>query len=160
MDNSTPRQKTRTSKSPWPLLALLIALVLLGSVVRGSGDQKSEGKPAGSTLKIVNDDLIKVDNGDCRGCLYAVKGSIYNPNDEGVKNVVINYYIWKKWMGQDGHGLIIKETGGLVSATIKYLPPKKVVDFVATSGNAPVMTRESGLLPDPINAEITADWDQ
>jgi hypothetical protein len=89
-----------------------------------------------------------------------VSGSIYNPNSEGVSNVVIRYYIWKKWMGKDGHGSVIKETGGLVSGTIKYLPPKQTVDFTAASRNAPVMTPESGLLPDPISAEITAEWDR
>jgi hypothetical protein len=134
-------------------------LAMLVPTVRGSDDQKPTRKPAGETLKIVNDNLIKVDDGDCRGCLYNVKGSIYNPNDEGVKNVVIRYYIWKKWMGKDGHGLGIKKLGGLVSATIKYLPPKQTVEFTAVSRYAPVMTRESGLLPDPINAEITAEWE-
>jgi len=111
------------------------------------------------SLKIVNDSLVKVDYGDCAGCLYGVKGSVYNPNDTGVKNVVIRYYIRKKWMGQEGHGSLAKETGGLVSATIKYLPPKQTVDFSATSRNAGVRSQASGVIPDPISAEITADWD-
>jgi hypothetical protein len=102
---------------------------------------------------------MEVDKGDCRGCLYAVKGSIYNPNIDGVRDVVVRYYIWKKWMGKDGYGSIIKDTGGLVSATIKYLPPRQTVDFVATSQNAGVMGSKSGLLPDPISAEITAKWE-
>jgi hypothetical protein len=146
-------------KSFWAILASLIFVAILIPIARSSDDQKASRKPAGSTLKIVNDELIKVDDGDCRGCLYGVKGSIYNPNDNGVKNVVIKYLIWKKWMGKDGHGLAIKETGGMVSARIKYLPPKQTIDFTATSRYAPVMTRESGLLPDPISAEITADWE-
>jgi hypothetical protein len=125
-----------------------------------SGDQGTSRSNAGSTLRIVNDHLVKVNDGDCIGCLYAVKGSIYNPNNDGVKNVVIKYYIWKKWMGTEGHGSIIRDTGGLVAATINYLPPKQTVEFLATSGNAGVMTEESGLLPDPISAEITADWDR
>ena len=53
-----------------------------------------------------------------------------------------------------------KSNGGVVTATINYLPPKQTVDFVATSQNAPVMTPESGLVPDPISAEITAEWDR
>jgi hypothetical protein len=145
--------------------AALVALVLLSVIavcnaVARSGGQPAPPRPAGSTLKIVNDNLVKVDDGDCIGCLYAVKGSIYNPNSDGVKNVVVRYYIWKKWMGKDGHGSAIKETGGLVSATIKYLPPKQTIDFTATSHDAPVMAETSGLVPDPINAEVTAEWDE
>jgi hypothetical protein len=145
--------------------AALVAIVALTVIavctpVARSQDQSAPPKPAGSTLKIVNDNLKKVDDGDCIGCLYAVKGSIYNPNSNGVKNVVIRYYIWKKWMGKDGHGSAIKETGGLVSATIKYLPPKQTIDFMATSHDAPAMSQKSGLMPDPISAEVTAEWDE
>jgi hypothetical protein len=145
--------------------AALVAIVALTVIavctpVALSQDQSAPPKPAGSTLKIVNDNLTKVDDGDCIGCLYAVKGSIYNPNSNGVKNVVIHYYIWKKWMGKDGHGSAIKETGGLVSATIKYLPPKQTIDFMATSRDAPVMSQKSGLVPDPSSAEVTAEWDE
>jgi hypothetical protein len=147
-------------KSSRVILTLLIASLMLTSIVRGNDDQKPARKPAGSTLRIVNDNLVTVDDGDCRGCLYAVRGSVYNPNSDGVKNVVINYFIWKKWMGKAGHGLAIKGTGGLVSATIKYLPPKQTVEFTATSRNAPVMTRESGQVPDPISAEISAAWEE
>ena len=142
--------------------AALVAFVALSiipvcaPVARGQ-DQSAPPKPAGPTLRIVNDNLMKVDDGDCIGCLYAVKGSIYNPNSNGVKNVVIRYYIWKKWMGKDGHGSAVKETGGLVSATIKYLPPKQTTDFMATSRDAPVMSQKSGLVPDPSSAEVTAE---
>jgi hypothetical protein len=114
--------------------------------------QSSTRKPAGSTLRIVQDAFV------VNGYFYDVKGSVYNPNNDAVKNVVIKYYIWKKLMGKDGHGPVPKETGGLVSATIKYLPPKQILGFTATSQNAAVMTPESGS-PDPINAEISADWD-
>jgi len=55
------------------------------------------------------------------------------------------------------YGSLIKETGGLVTASIKYLPPKQTVDFTATSHNAPL---QIGLTPDPISAEITAEWDE
>ncbi|MBZ5668053.1 MAG: hypothetical protein LAO30_26160 [Acidobacteriia bacterium] len=144
---------------PYTKKRLLIAAVIFVTVVSTAHSQQPSRKSAGSTLRIVNDSLVKVDHGDCSGCLYAVKGSIYNPNNDGVKNVVIRYYVWKKWTGKDGHGSAIKETGGLVSATIKYLPPKQTVDFAATSSNAPVMTPESRMLPDPISAEITADWE-
>lgn len=116
---------------------------------------KAGGKGANLGLKIVKDELIE------NGFFYSVKGTVYNPNDKPVKNVVIKYYIWKKWMGQDGHGSAIKETGGLVSSTIKFLPPKQSVEFTAESRNAPIMTRESGLLPAPLgDAELSAEWDQ
>jgi hypothetical protein len=106
------------------------------------------------TLKIIKDGLFELNN------YYFVKGTVYNPSAKAVKNVVIKYYIWKKWMGQEGHGYIIRDTGGLVTATIKYIPPKTSIEFTASSRNAPVMTLESGLLPDPLEAEITAEWDK
>ena len=136
--------------------AVFVSLLLVvgSSTTLRSDDHPPARKPAGPTLRIVKDTLIDSDN------FYIVKGNIYNPNNDGVKNVVIKYYVWKKWMGKDGHGSAIKETGGLVSAKIKYLPPKQTVDFVANDGTAPVMTPESGLVPDPISAEITADWDE
>jgi hypothetical protein len=110
-------------------------------------------KESGPSLKIVKEGLLETDN------FYFVKGIIYNPYNRAVRNVRINYFIWKKWMGKDGYGSVIKETGGLVSATIKYLPPKQSVEFSATGGDsAPVMTLESGLLPDPIDAQISAEW--
>jgi hypothetical protein len=118
--------------------AALVAIVALSIItvcipVARSQDQSAPPKPAGSTLRIVNDSLMKVDDGDCIGCLYAVKGSIYNPNSNGVKNVVIRYYI---------------------------LPPKQTIDFMATSHDAPAMSQKSGLMPDPISAEVTAEWDE
>lgn len=140
----------KTRKSQWFVLTLAL-LVASAPCVLG---QASTRKPAGSTLRIVQDTLV------VNGYFYDVKGSIYNPNNDAVKNVVIKYYVWKKLMGKDGHGSVPKETGGLVSATLKYLPPKQIVDFTATSHNAAVMTPESGLSPDPINAEISADWDE
>lgn len=112
-------------------------------------------KEAAPQLKIIKDDLLKSDG------FYFVKGTVHNPSDKPVKNVVIRYYVWKKWMGKEGHGTSIRDTGGLVSANIKYIPPKQSVDFAATGGdNAPVMTPESGLLPDPLDAEITVEWDK
>ena len=88
-----------------------------------------------------------------------MKGTIYNPNARAVKNVIVRYYIWKKWMGKEGYGFVIKATGGLVVATIKYIPPKQSVEFTATGDdNAPVRTVESGPRPEPIDAEIVAEW--
>ena len=142
----------------WAILPSVAVAVLVVSI-SPSGAAQSTRKPAGSTLRIVQDMLIAT-GGLSGSNYYQVKGAIYNPNNEAVKNVVIRYFIWKKWLGQDGHGSIIKDTGGLVTATIKYLPPKQTVDFIATSPlGVPRMTTDSGLLPDPISAEITAEWD-
>jgi hypothetical protein len=99
-------------------------------------------------LQIVKDELLEI------GESKVVKGSIYNPNARAVANVVINYRIWGKYQGQDGHGSIVKGNGGLLTDTIKYIPPKATVDFVAR-GDIPMYVNES---PDPIQAEITADW--
>jgi len=133
--------------------SLLLAVLILALPICAQNKPKTETarKPAGSTLRIVKDALVS------DGYFYSVKGSIYNPNDEGVKNVVISYRIWKKLAGKDGYGSLIKETGGLVTASIKYLPPKQTVDFTATSHNAPL---QIGLTPDPISAEVTAEWDE
>jgi hypothetical protein len=141
------------------ILALLIIFATLSPIVGTSDEQKSQRKPAGSTLRIVNDELIKVNHGDCQGCAYAVKGSIYNPNNDGVKNVVISYRIWKKFMGKEDakRGEVVRANGGLVVARIKYIPPKQTVDFLANEGIAPVYR---DIEPDPINAdEIIADWE-
>lgn len=135
---------------PSRFLSVLVAL--LCTVASAIAQEKAQEKEAGSALKVVSDSLQKDGN------FYFVKGSVYNPTDTAVKKVVIKYYIWKKWMGQDGHGSRIKQTGGLVTANIKYLPPKQIVEFTAIGGdNAPVMVRD---VPDPLNAEITAEWDR
>ena len=105
--------------------------------------------PAGSTLRIVKDSLMETDT------RYFVKGSIYNPNSRAVKNVVIKYQIWKKFIGKDGHGSLIKADGGLETALIKYMPPKQTVDFT-TDDNASIQLDAK---PDPISAEIAAEWD-
>lgn len=106
-------------------------------------------------IKIIKDYLVDRDD------FYLVRGMAYNPNTEAVKNVVIRYYIWKKWMGQKDRGQAIRDTGGLVQAVIKYMPPKSSVEFVATGGDdAPVMSVQSGLLPDELQAEISGQWDE
>ena len=128
-----------------------------------SATEKVGAKEPNPELKIVKDELIENE------FYYSVKGTVYNPNDKPVKNVVIKYYIWKKWIGKDGRGNPAKENGGLVVSTIKFLPPKQSVEFTAESHNAPMFTRkapimlpeESALLPDPLgDAEISADWDK
>jgi len=51
--------------------------------------------------------------------------------------------------------------GGLVESTIKFIPPKQSVEFTtAGNGNAPAMTVESGVVPDPLDAKISAEWDR
>jgi hypothetical protein len=131
-----------------------VLFVWLAFVVSVSyADKQDTGADLG--LKIIKDELLE------RGTFYFVKGIIHNPNNESVKNVKIQYLIWKKWMGQDGHGTIIRDTGGLVQSLIKYIPPKQSVEFTAIGDNtAPVMTVKSGLLPDPLDAEIVAEWDR
>jgi hypothetical protein len=139
-----------------------VRLVVMAVVFAFSGavwSQQASRKPAGETLRIVNDKLVRVNDGDCVGCRYGVKGSIYNPNDVAVKNVVISYRIWKKFMGKEDvkRGSIVKENGGLVVARIKYIPPKQTVEFLADEGVAPVYR---DVEPDPVSVEkITGDWD-
>ncbi len=45
----------------------------------------------------------------------------------------------------------------LTTARIKYLPPKQTVDFTTTDSSAPVY---NGHRARPLNAEVTAEWDQ
>lgn len=136
-------------------LTSAILLLMVTALAVPVSDVHAQGKSAKPELKIIKDDLVE------RGNFYFVKGSVYNPNSRPVKNVEIKYYIWKKWMGKEGHGTVIRDTGGLVQATIKYIPPKQSVEFTAIGGdNAPVMTVESGLLPDPLDAQIAAEWDK
>lgn len=133
-------------------MLLLLAVALSASAQQRKPTAKAAPAPA---LKMIQDSLHQSGN------FYFVKGTVYNPHEKAVKNVVIKYYVWKKWMGKEGHGIRIRDTGGLVTATIKYVPPKQSVDFTATGDdNAPVFIPESGLVPDPLNAEITAEWDQ
>jgi hypothetical protein len=131
-------------------VSFLIALITTSSAYGNAQAKKTTVKSAGSTLKIVKDDLFK------QGGFYLVKGSIYNPNAKAVKNVVIRYYIWKKFIGHDDRGSTVKQGGGLVLARINYLPPKQTVEFTTDSG-APVYV---DVEPDPLKAEITAEWDQ
>jgi hypothetical protein len=132
--------------------ALLFALMVVPAAYGKGPASKPAAKDAGATLKIVKDGLYEHDG------FYFVKGSIYNPNANGVKNVVIRYYIWKKFIGHADRGSIVEKGGGLVIARIKYLPPKQTVEFAtATDDSAPVYTNAE---PDPLNAEINAEWDQ
>jgi hypothetical protein len=131
------------------LLAFLL-IVIPAAYEKGSATKTA--KDAGTTLRIVKDELSQ------RGNFYLVKGSIYNPNASAVKNVVIRYYVWKKFMGHDdvNRGSIVKQTGGLCEAKIKYLPPKQTVEF-ATDANAQIY---NDVTPDPLEASISAEWDQ
>lgn len=138
---------------------LAFVLLLFLTPIAHGGDQapkKPAARNAGATLRIVKDGLYERDG------WYLVKGSIYNPNARAVKNVVIEYRIWKKFMGKlmgpEASVRYIEKTGGMVRATIKYLPPKQTVEFV-TDDDA-VTLHENGELPDPLKAEITAEWDQ
>ena len=131
-------------------VSVLVVSIAAPSAHGNTQTKKTAVKSAGSTLKIVKDDLFK------QGGFYLVKGSIYNPNTKAVKNVVIKYYIWKKFIGHEDRGSIVKEGGGLVLAKINYLPPKQTVEFTTDSG-APVYV---DVEPDPLKAEITAEWDQ
>lgn len=128
-----------------------LLLPLLATFIAVGGASPASDKVAAPNLKIVQDSLIQ------REGFYAVRGSVYNPSAKGAKNVVITYRVWKKFMGKDGWGLRIKETGGLLVAKIKYVPPKQTVEFTtAPTDNAPV---QIGIEPDPTSAEITAESD-
>ncbi len=85
------------------------------------------------------------------GFHYRVIGKIYNSSDNALVNVSIVYNIWKK---NYPNGSLVKGADGQVSAHIKYLPPKQMVDFVAT-GNAPVITSSE---PRPSRSEIAAEF--
>jgi hypothetical protein len=193
-----------------------ITVILLLLIVAALGMSAQQRKPSAKArrpvpaLKIIQDSLHQSEYE------YFVKGTVYNPHDKAVKNVVIKYYIWKKLMGaedskltqQDAEAVKAKlkseiaayreqieaikatpatdthteveaarqvvalqrkildaisreprpaQTGGLVTANLKYIPPKQSVDFTATGCCADVMTSE---MPDPLSGEITAEWDQ
>ncbi len=136
-------------------LLLLVAFAASAQQPKPPAKAPSDAPPA---LKIIQDSLQK--QGEYS---YLVKGTVYNPHDKAVKNVVIKYYIWKKYMnctpliGQCKR----LQTGGLVTANLKYLPPKQSVDFTATQESASCCADQlPNEVPDPLSAEITADWDQ
>jgi len=144
----------------WCWIALIVASIFPVSGCQPNSQPMKEtateaAEGASPQIRIIKNDLINRDN------FYMVRGVVYNPNTKAVKNVAIRYYIWKKWMGQKDQGIVIRDTGGLVRAVINYMPPKSSVEFVATGGdNAPVMSVQSGLLPDELQAEISAQWDE
>lgn len=134
---------------------LFLGLALFAVLCPAQAAKKApsaSGKNAGASLKIVKDSLSDTEE------FYVVKGAIYNPNNRGVKNVVIKYYIWKKFMGQDNvkRGSLVKETGGLTTAKINYLPPKQTVEFTTSDSSA---VKYVDIKPDALSAEITAEWD-
>ncbi len=102
---------------------------------------------ASKAAHIVNDQLMESQD----GFHFRVVGKIYNSSDRALVNVYIVYNIWKKYYP---NGSLVKQTDGQVSARIKYLPPRQMVDFVA-AGEAPIF---SSAQPEPIQAEITAEF--
>lgn len=102
---------------------------------------------ASRAAHIVNDQLME----SLDGFHYRVVGKIYNSSDKALVNVYIVYNIWKKYYP---NGSLVNGTDGQVSAHIKYLPPKQMLDFVAT-GTAPIFSTGN---PQPIEAEITAEF--
>ena len=102
---------------------------------------------ASKAAHIVNDQLMVSSD----GFHYRVIGKVYNSSDKALVNVSIVYNIWKR---NYPNGSLVKGTDGQVAAHIKYLPPRQMVDFVAT-GNAPLISSSE---PDPIQAEIMAEF--
>jgi hypothetical protein len=102
---------------------------------------------ASKAAHIVTDQLTESPD----GFHYRVIGKIYNSSDKALVNVYIVYNIWKN---SYPNGSIVNGTDGQVSARIKYLPPKQVVDFVA-AGYAPIFSTSE---PKPIEAEIMAEF--
>jgi hypothetical protein len=150
------RNGSMTRLARVPSILLLAVAVLSASAQQPKPPAKASDAPP--VLKIIQDSLQKQG-----GYSYLVKGTVYNPHDKAVKNVVIKYYIWKKYMnctpviGQCKR----LQTGGLVTANLKYLPPKQSVDFTATQESASCCADElPNEVPDPLMAEITAEWDQ
>ncbi len=138
-------------------IAFLGAILALGL---GMAASQEASKPADATAAqlplrsaaskaahIVNDQLTESPD----GFHYRVVGKVYNSSDRALVNVVIVYNIWKKYYP---NGSLVKEADGQVSARIKYLPPKQMIDFVAM-GEAPIFSTDK---PQPIEAEITADF--
>jgi len=141
-------------------LAVLVSEVGVPAQSKPPTKASSEA-PTMPALRIIQDSLHR--QGEYS---YLVKGTVYNPHDKAVKNVVIKYYIWKKYMGRncepfDGQCKRL-QTGGLVTATLKYLPPNLSVEFTATqeSANCCADVLPNNGMPDPLVAEITAEWDQ
>jgi hypothetical protein len=102
---------------------------------------------ASKAAHIVTDQLMESPD----GFHYRVIGKVYNSSDKALVNVTIVYNIWKK---NFPNGSLVIGTDGQVSARIKYLPPKQMVDFVAI-GNAPLISSSE---PEPIEAEIMAEF--
>ncbi len=152
---------TKIPISCWKYFVLLGATVAAGFAMAASQDAHSPGQAsaaqapvhnatsnsASGAAHIVTDQLMESPD----GFHYRVVGKVYNSSDKALVNVSIVYNIWKK---NYPNGSLIKQTDGQVSARIKYLPPRQIVDFVATGG-APIFTSSE---PEPIEAEITAEF--
>ena len=138
-------------------LAICIATLMATSPLDGQKQQPLR-KSAVSALRIVSENLIETATRSCDRC-YVVEGSIYNTSNDGISDVTIKYFVWKQLLGKDGLGEYVKQTGGLAVAKIRYLPPKQIVQFTATGSRIGIASLQSGLVPDPLDAEITAEWD-
>jgi hypothetical protein len=113
--------------------------------VTSSAPTSSPGTPM---PRIIQETLFK------QNMFYGVRGSVFNPTDRAMKNVIIKYYLFKSHMGKPNEGLLVQATGGLVEARVRYLPPHLPVEFVAYSENAPT----GGRTPE-VEPEITAEWE-
>lgn len=129
----------------WLLGMVVITATAVIGVPRAKAALADAARP--KPLEMVKEDLWR------HRYDYEVRGQIYNPRNEPVRNVRISYEVWGKWKGKKGHGTIIEETGGLVEDRIKYIPANGTVDFTAI-GTAPTMTEESGIVPSPLKAKI------
>jgi len=103
---------------------------------------------ANPTPRIIQESLFK------QNTFYGIRGTVFNPSDRAMRNIVIKYYLYKSHVGKPNEGILVHDTGGLVEARVAYLPPKTPIDFIAYSENAPTGGRTL-----VITAEITADWD-
>ena len=156
-----PKRQDKKVAILFVIVVLTVLLSSVGAPAQSKPPTKASEAPTVPALRIIQDSLHQ--QGEFS---YFVKGTVYNPHDKAVKNVVIKYYIWKKYMGRscepsDGQcGRL--QTGGVVTATLKYLPPKLPVDFTATqeSANCCADVLPHNEVPNPLVAEITAEWDQ
>ena len=140
-------------------LKIIVALGAMAAVVFGIAASQETLIPANAAAQlpirnsaskaahIVNDQLMETPD----GFHYRVIGKVYNSSDKALVNVSIVYNIWKR---NYPNGSLVKGTDGQVAAHIKYLPPKQMVEFVAT-GNAPLISSSE---PEPIQAEIMAEF--
>lgn len=98
-------------------------------------------------LEIVKEDLWK------HGYVYEVKGEIYNPRKEAVRNVRIEYEITFSNIREPGRRSSKHEKLGTLIDSIKYIPPGGKVEFLAV-GDVPTISDKSGCVCDDLKAKI------